>query len=106
MLSASAATAAIAAGAAANSSASAAGKGLLAKIGFGVLTGPAIGLVCAYLGTRAAASSARSVLERKCILRYAGWIIVFCFAMSLGLVAVLSQASKLYTPSALWIVLG
>jgi hypothetical protein len=31
---------------------------------------------------------------------------VFCFVMTLGLVAVLSQAGKLYTASAIWLVLG
>jgi hypothetical protein len=68
--------------------------------------GPVIGLVCAYFGTKAAASTARSQPERAYILRYARWIIAFCFIMSIGLAAVLSQAGKLYTASALSIVLG
>jgi RNA polymerase sigma factor (sigma-70 family) len=106
MVAVSTASAAMAAGTVANTSASNAGKGILAKLGLGVFVGPVIGLVGAYLGTRAAASTARSELERKCILRYAGWLIGFCFAMSLGLVAVLSQAGKLYTASAPGIVLG
>jgi RNA polymerase sigma factor (sigma-70 family) len=105
MVSATTASAALAAGAATNTSAGAAGKGILAKLGFGALIGPAIGLVGAYLGTRAAASSARSEPERKCILLYVGLIIGFCFAMSIGLVAVLSNAAR-PSASAAWIVLG
>ena len=106
MVSASTAGAALAAGSVAKTSASAAGKGILAKIGLGAVIGPVIGLVCAYFGTKAAASTARSQPERACILRYARWVIVFCFIMSIGLAAVLSQAGKLYTASALSIVLG
>ncbi len=107
MVSGSTATAALAAGAVADTSAGAAGKGLLAKLGLGALIGPAIGLICAYLGTMAAASTARSDTERRCILRYVRYgILVFCFAMVLGLVAVLSQAGKLYSPSAGWLVCG
>jgi RNA polymerase sigma factor (sigma-70 family) len=105
MVSATSATAALAAGAVTSTSAAAAGKGILAKLGFGELIGPGIGLVCAYLGTRAAASSARSEPERKCILLYVGLIIGFCFAMSIGLVAVLSMAAR-PSASAAWIVLG
>ena len=33
-------------------------------------------------------------------------MILFCFLMSLGLAAVLSQAGKLYTPSPLWVITG
>jgi RNA polymerase sigma factor (sigma-70 family) len=77
-----------------------AGKGMLAKLGLGVLVGPVIGLVCAWFGTRAAASTARSQPERDTILRFARWIIVFCFALSIGLAGVLSQAGQLYTASA------
>jgi RNA polymerase sigma factor (sigma-70 family) len=107
MASASTASAAIAAGTVAGSGAgSMAGKGLLAKIGLGVLIGPLIGLVFAWLGKRAAASTARSGRERACILRHSKWIIAFCFAMSIGLAAVLSQAGKLYTPGAAAIVIG
>lgn len=84
----------------------AAGKGLLAKLGLGVFVGPLIGLTCAWLGTRAAASTARSPEERVVILRYARWIIAGCLAMSLGLAAVLSQAGKLYVASAAGLVLG
>ncbi|MEO8428087.1 MAG: RNA polymerase sigma factor [Verrucomicrobiota bacterium] len=107
MASASAASAALTAGAATGGSAGAAGKGLLAKLGLGAFVGPLIGLVCAYFGTKAAASTARSKEERDCILRYARYgIIVFCLVMSIGLAAVLSQAGKLYTASAAWLVLG
>jgi len=106
MASASAATAALTAGTVAGGSAGAAGKGILAKLGLGAFLGPLIGLVCAWFGTKAAASTGRSKEERDCILRYARWIIAFCFAMSIGLAGVLSQAGKLYTASAPWLVLG
>jgi RNA polymerase sigma factor (sigma-70 family) len=107
MVSGSTASAALAAGAAAGKSAGTAGKGILAKLGLGFLIGPVIGLVCAYAGTTAAASTARSKAERDCILRYArGRIVPFCFLMSIGLAAVLSQAGKLYTASTALIVLG
>ena len=107
MISASTASAAVTAGAAAGTSAGTAGKGILAKLGLGALIGPVIGLICAYVGTTAAASTARSTAERECILRYTRrGIIPFCFIMSIGLAAVLSQAGKLYTASAAWVVLG
>jgi len=106
VVSASTASAALAAGAAATNSAGTVGKGLLAKLGLGAFIGPVIGLTCAWLGVRAAASTTRSAPERKLTLRYARWIIVFCFVMSIGLAAVLSQAGKLYTASAPWIVAG
>jgi RNA polymerase sigma factor (sigma-70 family) len=106
MVSASTASAALAAGAMSKNSASTAGKGILAKLGLGVLVGPVIGLFFAYLGTRAAAATGRSEAERKCILRYAGGLIGFCFAMSIGLVVILSLAGKLYTASAPLIVVG
>lgn len=107
MASTSTASAALTAGAVVGGGAGTAGKGLLAKLGLGALFGPIIGLVCAYLGTRAAASTARSTSERDRILRYT-WraIIPFCFLMSIGLAAVLSQAGKLYTASAPWVLLG
>lgn len=107
MVSASTATAALAAGTVINGSASTAGKGILAKMGLGVLVGPLIGLTCAYFGTKAAASTGRSPQERDCILRYARYgIIVFCLVMIVGLVAILSQAGKLYTASAGWLIFG
>lgn len=86
--------------------ASDAGKGILAKIGLGVLIGPALGLTCAWIGTKAAASVARSGAERTYVLQRSRLIVAFCFVMSIGLAAVLSQAGKLYAPSALGIVLG
>jgi RNA polymerase sigma factor (sigma-70 family) len=107
MASASAASAALTVGAVAGGSAGTAGKGLLAKLGLGASFGPLIGLVCAYFGTKAAASTARSDEERDCILRYARYgIVVFCLVMSIGLAVVLSQAGKLYTVSAGWLVFG
>jgi RNA polymerase sigma factor (sigma-70 family) len=106
MVSATTASAALAAGAAASSGAGLAGKGILAKLSLGVFVGPLIGLTCAYFGTKAAASTGRSKEERDYILRCARWIIAFCFALSIGLAAVLSQAGKLYTASAGWIVVG
>src|SRR6185436_2134894 len=76
-------------------------------LGLGAFVGPLFGLVCAWFGTKAAASTARSKEERDCILRYARYgIIVFCLVMSIGLAAVLSQAGKFYTASAGWVVLG
>src|SRR4030095_3393406 len=105
MVSGSSASAALAAGAT-NSSAVTAGKGILAKLGFGALIGPVIGLICASFGTKAAASTARSKPERDHILRYARGIIAFCFIMSIGLAAVLSQAGKLYTPSSAGVLVG
>lgn len=107
MVSASTASAALTAAAATSTSTGAVGKGLLAKLGFGALIGPVIGLICAYLGTTAAASTARSKEERDCILRFTRLrIIHFCFLMSIGLAAILSLAGKLYTPSAAAVVLG
>jgi RNA polymerase sigma factor (sigma-70 family) len=106
MASTTSASAALAAGAVASGGAGAAGKGLLAKLSLGVFAGPLIGLACAYFGTKAAASTGRSKEERDYILRSARWIIAFCFVLSIGLAAVLSQAGKLYTASAPWIVVG
>src|SRR5262245_21730800 len=106
VVSATTASAAISVGAVATGGAGTAGKGILAKLGFGVLIGPVIGILCSYFATKAAASAARSKAEREHIVRYARGIIAFCFLMSIGLVAVLGQAGKLYTPSAAWIVLG
>jgi hypothetical protein len=71
-----------------------------------VIVGPLIGLACAYFGTKAAASTGRSKEERDYIFRCARWIIAFCFVLSIGLAVVLSQAGKLYTASAVWIVVG
>jgi RNA polymerase sigma factor (sigma-70 family) len=107
MVSASTASAAMTASAVAGTGASASGKGMLAKLGLGALIGPVIGLAFAWLGTRAAASTARTRMERDCILRYTWrWIIPFCFVMSIGLAAVLSQAGKLYPAAAGSMVTG
>jgi RNA polymerase sigma factor (sigma-70 family) len=107
MVSGSTASAALTVKAVTGSGASMAGKGMLAKLGMGALIGPCIGLICAYWGTRAAASTARSKAEYAAILRYT-WrgIIPFCFLMSIGLAAVLSRAGKLYSVSAAGLVLG
>lgn len=105
MVSASAATVVTAAGTVASASTTT-GKGILAKLGLGMFVGPLIGLTFAYLGTKAAASTARSPEERRYVLRYARWIIAFCLVMSLGFVGVLTQAGKLYVPTAGWLVFG
>jgi hypothetical protein len=104
--SASTASAAVAANAVSKTSVGAAGKGFLAQLGLGVVIGPVIGLIFSYFGAKAAASRARSELERKIILRYSRWMVAFCFLISIGLAAVLSQAGKLYAASAFGIVLG
>lgn len=106
MASPSMASAAMAAGAVAEGGAGVVGKGMLAKLGLGMLAGPLAGLACAWLGTRAAASTARSPEERAVILRYARGIILYCVVLSIGLAAVLSQAGKLYTASAVGLVAG
>jgi hypothetical protein len=86
-------------------SAGAAGKGALAKVSLGILFGPIIGLIVSWFGAKAAASTARSKAERDHILRYSWGITGFCFLMSIVLVAVLSQAGRLYTASVASIVL-
>jgi zinc protease len=103
---ASTASAAVAANAVTKTSVGTAGKGFLAQLGLGVVIGPVIGLIFSYFGAKAAASRARSELERKIIVRYSQWMVAFCFLMSIGLAAVLSQAGKLYAASAVGIVLG
>jgi RNA polymerase sigma factor (sigma-70 family) len=109
MLSASTASLVLATGSAAGAGAGAstAGKSVLAKLGLGVFVGPVIGLLFAYWGTKAAASTARSSEERAIILRYTRYgIIAFCLVMVAGLVGILSQAGKLYAASALWVLVG
>jgi RNA polymerase sigma factor (sigma-70 family) len=87
-------------------------KGVLGSAGLGAVVGPAIGLLVAFFSSKAAASTARSPQERKCIMRYSLRIIVFCWVMSVGLVLALVLASKLYETgrlqslSPLWPVLG
>ena len=85
------------------------GKGLTAAkatggLGLGAVVGPVLGLAIGWFSARFAASTARSPLERQCILRHARRMILFCFLMSIGLAAVFSQAGKLYTPSPLWVI--
>lgn len=108
MITGSTATLVVATGSAAGAGASATvGKSVLAQLGFGALAGPLIGLMCAYWGTKAAASTARSAEERASILRHTRHgILVFCGVMIGGLVAILTQAGKLYAASALWMVVG
>jgi RNA polymerase sigma factor (sigma-70 family) len=83
-----------------------AGRGILAKLGLGAFVGPLVGLLFAWLGIKAAASTARSGPERDVILRHARWIIAYCFLLSIGLAGVLSQADKLYPASAPGILIG
>jgi hypothetical protein len=83
-----------------------AGRGILAKLGLGAFVGPLVGLLFAWLGIKAAASTARSGPERDVILRHARWIIAYCFLLSIGLAGVLSQAGKLYPASAPGILIG
>jgi RNA polymerase sigma factor (sigma-70 family) len=106
IVAASTASAAFTAGAAAKTTAGTAGKGILAKLGFGAFMGPVIGLILTWLGTRAAAATARSKAERACVIRYACGITLFCVIMSIGLVALLSQAGKLYVATTVGVTLG
>ncbi len=89
----------------------AAAKGLTAAkatggLGLGAVLGPVVGLTIGWFSARFAASTARSPRERDCILRHARRMILFCFLMSIGLAAVLTQAGKFYTPSPLWVITG
>jgi RNA polymerase sigma factor (sigma-70 family) len=81
-------------------------KSALGSAGLGVLIGPLTGLLITLFGSKAAAMTARSPQERKCIRRHSLGIAIFCFVMSVGLAAVLSQAGKLYPVSAGWLVAG
>ena len=84
----------------------AAAKGALAGLINTAIIGPAIGLLVGLIGAKAAALTGRSQLERECIHRYARRMIVFCFAMSIGLVLVLSQVGKSIPASAAGVVGG
>jgi RNA polymerase sigma factor (sigma-70 family) len=81
-------------------------KGALGALGHWVLLGPAIGLLAGLLGTRAAASTARSEGERRVILRHARHMVIFCWVMSIGLAVVLSQAGHLYPVSPVGLIAG
>ena len=83
-----------------------AAKGTAGGLGLGAVFGPLIGLSIGWFSSRLIASTARSPRERACILRHARRIVIFCFVMSLGLAAILSQAGKLYTASPLWVIVG
>jgi RNA polymerase sigma factor (sigma-70 family) len=100
------ASAAAATGAVAGKGLAAMAKSALSWTGIGLLTGPVIGFLITLAGSKGAASFARTDLERKCITRYARRIAVFCFAMSVGLAAALSQAGKLYPVSTLGLIAG
>ena len=106
LISASKASAAVAGGAMAGKGAATAVKGALGGAGLGAVVGPGAGLLVTLLGSRAAALTARSPQERRCILRHSRRIAIFCFAMSIGLAAALSQAGKLYPVSTLGLLLG
>jgi RNA polymerase sigma factor (sigma-70 family) len=90
----------------------AAAKGVIASMGIGAIVGPAIGLLVGVASSKAAASTGRSVEERACIRRHALYMIIFCWAMSLGLVLALVMAGKLHeagrlhTVSPIWVVSG
>jgi RNA polymerase sigma factor (sigma-70 family) len=99
-------SAAVAAGVVAGKGAATVGKGALAGAGLGAIVGPVVGVLIGLFSSKAAALTARSPQERKCILGYARRIVVFCFAMSVALAAVLSQAGKLYPVSPGWLIFG
>jgi RNA polymerase sigma factor (sigma-70 family) len=83
-----------------------AAKSALGSVGLGALAGPMSGLLVTFFCAKGAAMTARSPQERKCITRHAWGIAIFCFAMSVGLAATLSQAGKLYPVSAGWLIAG
>src|SRR5262249_3927716 len=55
---------------------------------------------------RAAASTGRSAQERACMHRHARRMILFSFAMSVGLALALSHAADGFSASPAWIVFG
>jgi uncharacterized membrane protein len=63
-------------------------------------------LFIGFFGSKAAALTSRSKMERKCVRRHTRRIVLFCWVMSIGLAAVLSQAGKLYPVSPGWLVFG
>jgi len=97
---------AAATGAVAGKAAVTAGKSVLGSMGLGVIAGPVIGLFISFFGSKAAALTARSPEERKCIMRHARGIVIFCFMMSIALAATLSQAGNLYPVSPGWLIFG
>ncbi len=96
----------VASAAAAPSAGSSAGKTLLAALGKWVFLGPAIGLLVGWFSTRLAASTARTPAERDCVVRFARRTVVFCWLMTIGLIAVLFPAGRLYPASPLGITVG
>jgi hypothetical protein len=83
-----------------------AAKTALSGTGLGVLLGPLTGILMTVFGSRAAATTAHSPRERQYIRRHSLGIASFCFAMSAGLAAALSQAGKLYQISSTGMVVG
>jgi RNA polymerase sigma factor (sigma-70 family) len=100
------ASAAVSTGAVVGKGAAALGKSVAGSVGTGALCGPAIGLTIGFFSSRAAAMTARSPQERACILRHGRRLVIFCFAMSIGLAAVLTQAGKLYPVSPGGLIVG
>jgi RNA polymerase sigma factor (sigma-70 family) len=86
--------------------AAAAGKSALSNAALGTVAGPVTGLLVGLIGSKAAVLAARSPQERSCIKRYVRRIVIFCWVMSIGLAATLSQAGKLYPVSLIGILLG
>jgi len=84
----------------------AAAKGVLAGMVPWAIVGPAIGLLLGLFSAKAAASTGRSVQERACMHRHARHMILFSWAMSVGLVLALSHAADGFSASPAWIVFG
>jgi RNA polymerase sigma factor (sigma-70 family) len=100
------ASAAAATGAVVGKGVATAAKSALGSAGLGAIAGPLTGLLVSFFCAKGAAMNARSPQERKCITCHAWGIAIFCFAMSVGLAATLSQAGKLYPVSAAWLIAG
>jgi hypothetical protein len=91
---------------AASGTGAAVAKGVLAGMVPWAIAGPAIGLLVGLFSAKAAATTGSSVQERACLLRHTRRMILFCFAMSLGLVLALWLVSNGFSASPLWIVFG
>jgi hypothetical protein len=81
-------------------------KGALAGVVPWAIVGPAIGLLLGLFSARAAASTGRSAQERACMHRHARRMILFSFAMSVGLALALGHAADGFLASPAWIVFG
>jgi RNA polymerase sigma factor (sigma-70 family) len=84
----------------------AAAKGVLAGMVPWAIIGPPIGLLLGLFSARAAASTGRSAQERACMHRHVRRMILFSFAMSVGLALALSHAVDGFSASPGWIVFG